>query len=44
MELMATCLDKLLKRTRQAMPEEFLGKVTVAVSDNITIDLSLTRK
>ncbi|XP_076159963.1 uncharacterized protein LOC143143022 isoform X4 [Ptiloglossa arizonensis] len=30
MELMATCLDKLLKRTRQAMPEEFLGKVTVA--------------
>ncbi|XP_012250643.1 dual specificity mitogen-activated protein kinase kinase 7-like [Athalia rosae] len=30
MELMATCLDKLLKRTRQAIPEEFLGKVTVA--------------
>lgn len=32
MELMATCLDKLLKRSRQAIPEEFLGKVTVAVS------------
>ncbi|XP_015518260.2 dual specificity mitogen-activated protein kinase kinase 7 isoform X1 [Neodiprion lecontei] len=30
MELMATCLDKLLKRSRQAIPEEFLGKVTVA--------------
>jgi len=32
MELMATCLDKLLKRSRQAIPEDFLGKVTVAVS------------
>ncbi|XP_011633408.1 dual specificity mitogen-activated protein kinase kinase hemipterous-like isoform X2 [Pogonomyrmex barbatus] len=30
MELMATCLDKLLKRSRQAIPEDFLGKVTVA--------------
>ncbi|XP_063983736.1 dual specificity mitogen-activated protein kinase kinase 7-like [Diachasmimorpha longicaudata] len=30
MELMATCLDKLLKRLRQAIPEDFLGKVTVA--------------
>ncbi|GAB1866433.1 mitogen-activated protein kinase kinase [Camponotus japonicus] len=30
MELMATCLDKLLKRSRQAIPENFLGKVTVA--------------
>ncbi|XP_012228603.1 dual specificity mitogen-activated protein kinase kinase hemipterous-like isoform X2 [Linepithema humile] len=30
MELMATCLDKLLKRCRQAIPEDFLGKVTVA--------------
>lgn len=31
MELMVTCLDKLLKKCRQAIPEEFLGKVTVAV-------------
>ncbi|XP_070165430.1 dual specificity mitogen-activated protein kinase kinase hemipterous isoform X1 [Polyergus mexicanus] len=30
MELMATCLDKLLKRSRQVIPEDFLGKVTVA--------------
>uniref|UniRef100_A0ABD2XE91 mitogen-activated protein kinase kinase n=1 Tax=Trichogramma kaykai TaxID=54128 RepID=A0ABD2XE91_9HYME len=30
MELMVTCLDKLLKRCRQAIPEDFLGKVTVA--------------
>ncbi|KAL0121097.1 hypothetical protein PUN28_008667 [Cardiocondyla obscurior] len=30
MELMATCLDKLLKHSRQAIPEDFLGKVTVA--------------
>ncbi|KAJ8679787.1 hypothetical protein QAD02_015574 [Eretmocerus hayati] len=30
MELMVTCLDKLLKRSRQAVPEDFLGKVTVA--------------
>ena len=38
MELMATCLDKLLKKCRQAIPEDFLGKVTVAVSllDNLT--------
>lgn len=40
MELMATCLDKLLKRTRQAMPEEFLGKVTVAVSKSQVYDKS----
>ncbi|XP_057326018.1 dual specificity mitogen-activated protein kinase kinase hemipterous-like [Microplitis mediator] len=30
MELMATCLDKLLKKCRQPIPEDFLGKVTVA--------------
>lgn len=30
MELMTTCLDKLLKNGRQAIPESFLGKVTVA--------------
>ena len=35
MELMVTCLDKLLKRSRQAIPEDFLGKVTVAVSFKI---------
>lgn len=33
MELMTTCLDKLLKNGRQAIPESFLGKVTVAVSN-----------
>lgn len=29
---MATCLDKLLKRTRQPVPEKILGKIAVAVS------------
>lgn len=32
MELMATCFDKLLKRIKKPVPEEILGKVTVAVS------------
>lgn len=32
MELMATCFDKLLKRLRISIPEEILGKVTLAVS------------
>lgn len=32
MELMDTCFDKLLKRFKQSIPEEVLGKVTVAVS------------
>lgn len=32
MELMATCFDKLLKRTSRPVPEDILGKVTVAVS------------
>lgn len=32
MELMATCFDKLMKKSRQAVPEPILGKVTVAVS------------
>ncbi|KAH9488890.1 Dual specificity mitogen-activated protein kinase kinase 7 [Bulinus truncatus] len=30
MELMYTCLDKLLKRTRRPVPEKILGKITVA--------------
>ncbi|XP_058802701.1 dual specificity mitogen-activated protein kinase kinase 7-like isoform X2 [Phymastichus coffea] len=30
MELMVTCLDKLLKKSKQAIPEDFLGKVTLA--------------
>lgn len=34
MELMATCFDKLLKRIKKSVPEEILGKVTVAVSIN----------
>lgn len=35
MELMATCFDKLLKRTSLAVPEDILGKVTVAVSTSL---------
>ena len=30
MELMATCLEKLLKRLKEPIPERILGKVTVA--------------
>ncbi|KAJ6636226.1 Dual specificity mitogen-activated protein kinase kinase hemipterous [Pseudolycoriella hygida] len=30
MELMATCFDKLLKKSNQPVPEDILGKVTVA--------------
>ncbi|XP_059153527.1 dual specificity mitogen-activated protein kinase kinase 7-like [Physella acuta] len=30
MELMYTCLDKLLKRTHRPVPEKILGKITVA--------------
>lgn len=33
MELMTTCFDKLLKRSGKPIPEEILGKVTVAVCD-----------
>lgn len=33
MELMSTCLDKLLKRTRLPIPEKILGKMAVAVSE-----------
>ena len=32
MELMSTCLDKLLKRTSMPIPEKILGKMAVAVS------------
>ena len=32
MELMATCLDKLLKKTKRPIPERILGKMAVAVS------------
>jgi small neutral amino acid transporter SnatA (MarC family) len=32
MELMSTCLDKLLKRTKTPIPERILGKMAVAVS------------
>lgn len=31
MELMSTCLDKLLKRTRLPIPEKILGKMAVAI-------------
>ena len=41
MELMATCLDKLMKRLKEAIPEKILGKVAVAVSllDSFTISM-----
>lgn len=32
MELMDTCLDKLMKRLKAPIPEDILGKVAVAVS------------
>ena len=32
MELMSTCLDKLLKKLKAPLPERILGKVAVAVS------------
>ena len=32
MELMATCFDKLLKRLRQPIIEQIIGKIAVAVS------------
>ena len=32
MELMSTCLDKLLKKTGMPIPEKILGKMAVAVS------------
>lgn len=31
MELMSTCLDKLLKKTRRPIPEKILGKMAVAI-------------
>lgn len=31
MELMATCLDKLVKKLKCAIPENILGKITVSV-------------
>lgn len=35
MELMTTCFDKLLKRTKTPVPEPILGKITVAVSERL---------
>lgn len=35
MELMATCFDKLMKKSEEPVPEQILGKVTVAVSEII---------
>lgn len=37
MELMATCFDKLTKKSHQPVPEAILGKITVAVSLPIAI-------
>lgn len=36
MELMDTCFDKLLKRFKQSIPEEVLGKVTVATVEALS--------
>ncbi|KAJ8927807.1 hypothetical protein NQ314_019689, partial [Rhamnusium bicolor] len=36
MELMDTCFDKLLKRFKQSVPEEVLGKVTVATVEALS--------
>lgn len=36
MELMATCFDRLLKKLQTAIPEDILGKVTLAVSFQFT--------
>jgi mitogen-activated protein kinase kinase 7 len=41
MELMTTCFDKLLKRLGKPIPEEILGKVTVAVSLSPKLTISL---
>lgn len=35
MELMETCFDKLTKKSNQPVPENILGKVTVAVISQI---------
>lgn len=32
MELMTTCLDKLMKKLQGPIPEEMLGKISVSVS------------
>ena len=32
MEQMATCLEKLLKKLREPIPEQIIGKMVVAVS------------
>lgn len=39
MELMTTCFDKLLKKLGKPIPEEILGKVTVAVSISLCVVL-----
>ena len=31
MELMSTCLDKLMKKMGSPIPEKIIGKITVAV-------------
>jgi len=36
MELMSTCLDKLMKRLGGPIPEPILGKISVAVSVHVT--------
>ena len=31
MELMATCMEKLVKQIKQPIPEDILGKISVSV-------------
>jgi hypothetical protein len=41
MELMSTCLDKLLKRSGMPIPEKIIGKMAVAVSCLPSLTLSI---
>lgn len=34
MELMGTCLEKLLRTTKTPVPEPILGKISLSVSDD----------
>ena len=41
MELMTTCLDKLMKKLQGPIPEDVLGKISVSVSTPYLQDTSL---
>ena len=40
MELMTTCLDKLMRRLQGPIPENILGKMAVAVSSELKLRLT----